>query len=525
MCVAPRSLRQAQYNVVLNVKRFQIAVVESFVMSRPETSSSSDTEMPITPSVGETKIAAPSADAGVTLDAIPDQPSTNDQGVDDISGGTIVEDLSAASAIQVHSRGVIEPAGDRKVPHTIDEQAVTLIQPDQKVLDASQDASRADHEVPSIMATMVEQARAAQEVQSGATVSAMPINIPLRSTASKQSYDGETRVGGAKPALNKREGMTSGADRYQLLDNFAHGGLGNIWKAEDKAIRREVAFKELLPKALRNKAVVERFIEEAQITGQLEHPGIVPIYDIGYQENGAPFYSMKLVRGSNLEKAIESMHALPRNSSERNLAFTRLLRQFISVCQAVGFAHEKGVLHRDLKPLNIMIGEFGETLVLDWGLAKLVDIIGEQTISSDRADVNAPDDDILASDATADHETVIAAGPEHQAGETIVESAATGTNAIRPAATSRAAPTGSIQNSQPAGSISRPSGSIDAKSPAAIKTSATLPGSHKTQNSSTVAGTGQRQVSADARSAGSETLMGQVKIGRASCRERVCLAV
>ena len=493
----------AQYNAALNVKRFQIAVVERFVMSRPETSSSSDTKMPIDLSVGETKIADPSADAGVTLDAVPDQSNTNDQRVDDVSGGTIIEDPSAASAVQVHSRGVIEPAGDRKSSHTIDEQAVTLIQPDQKVLDASQDASRADHEIPSIMATMVEQARAAQEVQSGVTVSALPINVPSRSAAEKQSFDGDTRVGGIRPSPPKREGMSSGADRYLLLDNFAHGGLGNIWKAEDKAIRREVAFKELLPKALRNKAVVERFIEEAQITGQLEHPGIVPIYDIGYQENGAPFYSMKLVRGSNLEKAIESMHALTRNSSERNLAFTRLLRQFISVCQAVGFAHEKGVLHRDLKPLNIMIGEFGETLVLDWGLAKLVDIIGEQTISSDRADVNAPDDDVLASDATADRETVIAPGPEHQTGETLVESAVTGTNATGPAVTSRAVPTGSVQNSQPAGSIA-------AKSQTANKTSATLPGSHKTQNSSTVAGTGQRQVSADARSAGSETLMGQV---------------
>ena len=460
--------------------------------------------MPIDPSVSEAKIADLSADADATLDAAPSSKS-----LPGAAGVTLMEDSAAASAVQIHSRGIIEPSGEHDGQHTIDEQAVTLVQQNQNVLDASQDASRADHEVPSIMATMVEQARAAQEVPSGATVSAMPINVPLRSAASKQSYDGETRVGGAKPALNKREGMTSGADRYQLLDNFAHGGLGNIWKAEDKAIRREVAFKELLPKALRNKAVVERFVEEAQITGQLEHPGIVPIYDIGYQENGAPFYSMKLVRGSNLEKAIESMHALPRNSSERNLAFTRLLRQFISVCQAVGFAHEKGVLHRDLKPLNIMIGEFGETLVLDWGLAKLVDIVGEQTISSNRSDVNAPDDDILASDATADHETVIAAGPEHQAGETIVESAATGSGA-----TGAIAASGSGQGASGASRKTSQSGVLDAKSEVASasvgKTNASLPSNNKTQSPSTVAGTGQRQVSADARSAGSETLMGQV---------------
>ena len=80
-------------------------------------------------------------------------------------------------------------------------------------------------------------------------------------------------------------------DRYRLLDNFAHGGLGNIWRAKDSIIHREIAFKELLPKALKNPRIVERFLEEAQITGQLEHPGIVPIYDVGYQENGTPFYA------------------------------------------------------------------------------------------------------------------------------------------------------------------------------------------------------------------------------------------
>jgi serine/threonine protein kinase/tetratricopeptide (TPR) repeat protein len=176
-------------------------------------------------------------------------------------------------------------------------------------------------------------------------------------------------------------------DRYRLIDNFAHGGLGNIWLAEDTVIHRQVAFKELLPKALKNRVVVERFLEEAQITGQLEHPGIVPIYDVGYQENGTPFYAMKLVRGRNMEDAIEEMHRLPRDSSERQLAFTRLLRQFIAVCQAVGFAHEKGVLHRDLKPLNVMLGEFGETLVLDWGLAKVLDLIQQ---AEQGREINSP---------------------------------------------------------------------------------------------------------------------------------------
>ena len=160
--------------------------------------------------------------------------------------------------------------------------------------------------------------------------------------------------------------------RYDLVDNFAHGGLGNIWRARDHRIQRDVAYKELLPVALRNKNFLERFLEEAQITGQLEHPGIVPIYDLGWQENGTPFYAMKLVRGMTFKKAIEDLHALARDSSEHKLAFVKRLRNFIEICNAVAFAHDRGVVHRDLKPQNVMLGDFGETLVLDWGLAKII---------------------------------------------------------------------------------------------------------------------------------------------------------
>jgi serine/threonine protein kinase/Flp pilus assembly protein TadD len=162
--------------------------------------------------------------------------------------------------------------------------------------------------------------------------------------------------------------------RYQLVTNFARGGLGQIWMANDSRLRREVAYKELLPNALKNRNALERFLEEAQITGQLEHPGIVPIYDIGYQPNGTPFYAMKLVRGETLEKEIEAFHQIPKDTPEWTLAFRKLLANFIDICNALAFAHDRGVLHRDLKPLNVMVGAFGETLVLDWGLAKVVDV-------------------------------------------------------------------------------------------------------------------------------------------------------
>ena len=182
------------------------------------------------------------------------------------------------------------------------------------------------------------------------------------------------------PPRKKLPGAHETADRwetqqrYQLVSNFARGGLGQIWMARDARLRREVAYKELLPSALKNKNALERFLEEAQITGQLEHPSIVPIYDIGYQQNGTPFYAMKLVRGETMEKHIEALHELPKDSPEFSLTFRKLLRNFIDICNALAFAHDRGVLHRDLKPLNVMLGAFGETLVLDWGLAKVLDV-------------------------------------------------------------------------------------------------------------------------------------------------------
>ncbi len=182
------------------------------------------------------------------------------------------------------------------------------------------------------------------------------------------------------PKKPKKAGTHETADRweleqrYALVTNFARGGLGQIWMANDNRLRREVAYKEMLPRALKNRDALERFLEEAQITGQLEHPSIMPIYDIGYQPNGAPYYSMKLVRGETLEKVIGQFHEMPKDHPDRSVQFRRLLKNFLDVCNALAFAHDRGVLHRDLKPLNIMIGAFGETIVLDWGLAKVMTV-------------------------------------------------------------------------------------------------------------------------------------------------------
>lgn len=276
----------------------------------------------------------------------------------------------------------------------------------------------------------------------------------------------------ATPAPAASSAASSAADQhYDLIEDFAKGGMGKIWRALDKRIKREVAFKELLPNALRNEVVVERFLKEAQVTGQLEHPGIVPIYDLGWQKNGTPFYSMKLVRGSTFKKSIEAYHALPKDSGSRRLAFIKVLQQFINICYTMGYAHERFVLHRDLKPLNIMVGDFGETLVLDWGLARLM---------------NASDDRPLDDSLSEEEDDPLAAG-------TIDDAAANGQQAG--AARAGASLVGGVTQGGHTRGAATHAG--------ATHGSGTHSGTHG-------GGTRRPTVSTDYESAGSRTLMGSV---------------
>jgi eukaryotic-like serine/threonine-protein kinase len=162
--------------------------------------------------------------------------------------------------------------------------------------------------------------------------------------------------------------------RYTLTRLHAEGGLGKIWVAHDTDLNRDVALKEIKATTSLSPESWRRFLKEAQITGQLEHPNIVPVYELARRkEDDQPFYTMRFVRGQTLRDAIAEFHRRRAGKPADRLELQRqLLEPFIKVCQAVGYAHSRGVIHRDLKPENVVLGGHGEVVVLDWGLAKVI---------------------------------------------------------------------------------------------------------------------------------------------------------
>ncbi|HEV3448071.1 MAG TPA: serine/threonine-protein kinase, partial [Gemmataceae bacterium] len=158
--------------------------------------------------------------------------------------------------------------------------------------------------------------------------------------------------------------------RYILKKFHAKGGMGEIWLADDIDVGRSVALKRMRSGREGNR---EKFFMEARITGRLEHPGIVPVHELGEDEQGRPFYIMKFVHGPTLKDRIKEYHdASSTSATPREVQQLRLLENFVSLCQTVAYAHSKGIIHRDIKPDNVMLGEYGETLVLDWGIAKML---------------------------------------------------------------------------------------------------------------------------------------------------------
>ncbi len=181
---------------------------------------------------------------------------------------------------------------------------------------------------------------------------------------------------------------TSDGQRFRILRPHALGGLGAVFVAMDNELHREVALKQILEKHADDPDSRQRFVAEAEITGGLEHPGVVPVYGLGMGADGHPYYAMRFVQGDSLREAITQFHkdeALNKEPGRRSLELRRLLRRFTDVCNAIDYAHSRGVIHRDLKPANIIVGKHGETLVVDWGLAKAVGradaSVGEQILA------------------------------------------------------------------------------------------------------------------------------------------------
>jgi tetratricopeptide (TPR) repeat protein/tRNA A-37 threonylcarbamoyl transferase component Bud32 len=219
------------------------------------------------------------------------------------------------------------------------------------------------------------------QVSLRATVATLPeVRSALESVADADIRQSLADLPPTRPALPGTVAYEPGARaRYTLTRLHAQGGIGRVWLAHDEDLGRNVALKELRPDRGDSPTAAARFLEEAQITGQLEHPGIVPVYELVRPSDGRPCYAMRFVGGRTLADAIADYHRRREAGQAGPLALRELLGAFVGVCNAVAYAHSRGVLHRDLKPQNVALGDYGEVLVLDWGLAKVQGTAEEPT--------------------------------------------------------------------------------------------------------------------------------------------------
>ena len=199
--------------------------------------------------------------------------------------------------------------------------------------------------------------------------------VPSRNRTMTTSRLWSTRIGAThrQPIIGVQHGPRAMTRRYQPIKLHARGGLGEVYLAKDMELGRVVALKRIRSDLESKPRQQERFVFEAEVTGSLEHPGIVPIYSLSKDDASLPSYAMRFIRGQSFSDAIKGFHQANPNPTSATFVgreFRQLLRRLIDSCNAMQYAHQRGILHRDLKPDNIMLGRYGETLVVDWGLAQ-----------------------------------------------------------------------------------------------------------------------------------------------------------
>src|SRR5262245_52427229 len=238
---------------------------------------------------------------------------------------------------------------------------------------------------------------------------------PDAGQASDPSPDGTTHtsesLGAAPSAYTEREPHSVPATelrdpgRYKILGEHGRGGLGRVSRAHDRDLGRDIAIKELISGGHVREM---RFLREALITARLEHPGIVPVYEAGRWPDGTPFYAMKLVAGRSLRALLAE-----RETVEERIS---LLHHVIAVADAIAYAHDRNIIHRDLKPANVSVGDFGETIVIDWGLAKDLTAAEDATVAE--GPFRSPGDDGLTSTGSV-LGTPAYMAPEQERGESV----------------------------------------------------------------------------------------------------------